>query len=1025
MADISIGDITSRLTLDAAAFLQSIQQATQALQQFQQVLQSLQGVLNSFQSALNQVSTTTLQVNQSFQQFNQTFNQTNLQFNQLNQTIQQFNQTFNQTNNQFNQTNNQFNQFNTTFNQTINNINQGTTATQGLSGAWQRFISVATITTFLEESVRLAARMEDLHRSFIGLEGSSAAATRTMQQLFDVAQRTGTGFEQTVASFRRLEGAALGTGLSQTTLLDIQEKLQVGFRALGLSTDEAGRAMTTWDHILTRNEITTRELRQIMNTVPGGLQRLADSLGVTTEQFQSLARSGMIPATVAFVAFGQSMDQVAAKAGSIEGLTTAFARFANETKVWMVAIGELISLGLVPLLETLTKISETLRSIQMPDWLKQMGNLKNLFVPTPLGEGERNVQGLAPGATPIAPSPYTALITQYARQAGLDPGLVSQLMRVETGGTFNPNLVSPRGAIGLGQLMPATARAMQPGITEAELKDPETNIRLSVRYLAEQMQRFAGNIDQVQLALAAYNAGPGSRETGRGVYGAMARAATAGRPETYAGIEPYLPPETQRYVPSVLSLGERGRATTGATTEVGGQRAGDIAQQTQAFEESLKRTNAQFDQMQKQVRDLAATTGNYNNIVGEQLRKSVEELVAEYAKMQGQLATMPELARRISPEVRAEVDERTREAVMLREALLSETARRDLLRQQVEALEQAEIQARARLLSEREGSQAAEEYTRRAMADLQARRIAEREQVAGLTTQQQIEEYQQRIVALENRVRQVGQEIQRQQAEAMRPRLESELTRIEDALGRPSTDVAVRARQRVEEQGTTMRAQLEEMQRQIARTPGLEAVQERLQNILRDFKENLATQGQEAFDQAVKAEQSSISGLGDSLEQLHNRMIGATLTPLQEAIARVNREFDAMGTALDRLEEQLTRLRRTATEEGKRAIDIQLEGIKQAREELPYDQQRALQDQRMLQEFRTIGQQASPPGRHAGSHPPYMVHSRGDFSRSDRGADPNPVRNPRPVGERLRRLLKERSDRAVDARMEFSFVFDA
>ena len=69
---------------------------------------------------------------------------------------------------------------------------------------------------------------------------------------------------------------------------------------------------------------------------------------------------------------------------------------------------------------------------------------------------------------------------------------------------LDPQAVSPKGAIGLMQVMPQTAREF--GVTNpADLKDPQTNIRVGLQYMSQLMDRYKGN---VELSLAAYNAGP-------------------------------------------------------------------------------------------------------------------------------------------------------------------------------------------------------------------------------------------------------------------------------------------------------------------------------------------------------------------------------------------------------------------------------------------------------------------------------------------------------------------------------------
>ena len=92
------------------------------------------------------------------------------------------------------------------------------------------------------------------------------------------------------------------------------------------------------------------------------------------------------------------------------------------------------------------------------------------------------------------------IILKYSKIWGVDPLLIEIIIRHES--NFNPNAVSPVGALGLMQLMPETAAGM--GILDAF--DVEQNIAGGVRYVAGQLERF----NSVPLALAAYNAGPGA-----------------------------------------------------------------------------------------------------------------------------------------------------------------------------------------------------------------------------------------------------------------------------------------------------------------------------------------------------------------------------------------------------------------------------------------------------------------------------------------------------------------------------------
>lgn len=105
---------------------------------------------------------------------------------------------------------------------------------------------------------------------------------------------------------------------------------------------------------------------------------------------------------------------------------------------------------------------------------------------------------------------YEELLNQAAIEFGLEPALLKAVMAAESG--FNPMAVSPKGAVGLMQLMPATARRF--GLTAdsgrsigQKLTDPRTNIRLGARYLRILTNMFPG---KPELVIASYNAGEGA-----------------------------------------------------------------------------------------------------------------------------------------------------------------------------------------------------------------------------------------------------------------------------------------------------------------------------------------------------------------------------------------------------------------------------------------------------------------------------------------------------------------------------------
>lgn len=131
---------------------------------------------------------------------------------------------------------------------------------------------------------------------------------------------------------------------------------------------------------------------------------------------------------------------------------------------------------------------------------------KVVFTNTPSREDAKTFlrddrTGVGIGASTIAASPYEPFIEKVAKENGLDPALIRAVASVESG--FNPQAVSPKGARGVMQFMPSTARRY--GVTD--LHDPYQSIRAGAEHLRDLLEEFDGDL---RLALAAYNAGSGA-----------------------------------------------------------------------------------------------------------------------------------------------------------------------------------------------------------------------------------------------------------------------------------------------------------------------------------------------------------------------------------------------------------------------------------------------------------------------------------------------------------------------------------
>jgi hypothetical protein len=103
------------------------------------------------------------------------------------------------------------------------------------------------------------------------------------------------------------------------------------------------------------------------------------------------------------------------------------------------------------------------------------------------------------------PRPLAEQIYDMARETNIDPDMAFGLVRTES--VFDKDARSHVGAVGLTQLMPATARIMRPGTTVADLHDPDISLRIGFKYLRELLDKYDGD---AKLALTAYNRGPGT-----------------------------------------------------------------------------------------------------------------------------------------------------------------------------------------------------------------------------------------------------------------------------------------------------------------------------------------------------------------------------------------------------------------------------------------------------------------------------------------------------------------------------------
>lgn len=164
---------------------------------------------------------------------------------------------------------------------------------------------------------------------------------------------------------------------------------------------------------------------------------------------------------------------------------------------------------------------------------------------------------------------------------GFSPALINAMIRQESGG--NPNAVSPKGAVGMMQLMPKTAAAL--GVNPY---DKAQNVAGGTAYMRQLMARYGGNLPE---ALGAYNAGPG-------------------RMDAFLAGKATLPDETKNYIASVLGrAGGSGSVTVGSVTINITQPNASAAQIQRAVSDGLQDANRK--QVQRNLQEFSLLSPSY------------------------------------------------------------------------------------------------------------------------------------------------------------------------------------------------------------------------------------------------------------------------------------------------------------------------------------------------------------------------------------------------------------------------------
>jgi tape measure domain-containing protein len=894
VGEVNIGDITARLRIDATEWTRNLQAATQALQQFQQAVQQQTGTAGQ---GFTRTSVAVQQLSQQLAQLNQqAISQTGF-LGQMSAALTNVQAALTSTGAAAQQSSQQVQRFGDTW-RTAMQVAAGiglATSIQGL---------VRLVTHFASESLSLAARMQDLNLTFRAIEGSGAAASRTMDFLFTTAQKVGVEFTTVAEAFRRMDTAARGTSLEGEGVRRVFEGVVSGARVLGVSSAETNRALTALEQTLTKGRLTAEEYRrQLGNAIPGALGLMAQGLGVTTQRLESMIQLGIIPAETGLIALSNAMGGLRQQSGveTIEQLSGTFNRLKNETTAWMTAIGEGLAATIQPFLEALIAISAQLRelfNIKPPGTSGgQSGGLFGLF-PGPLTPGTLNAGEPQPQGLTASRSPFVPMARRIAEAQGIDPNIFTAMIQRESG--FRPNEPGPlretrpgrfERAQGLGQILPSTA-ASEFGVTDIEqLRQPEVNLTLSARLFAEYRNRirtaFGQLEDETKLTLVAYNAGIGR------VIRALGETRAVGEPLTIGQVLGRLPTGVQQETrPYVAAVTQMAGAPLGQAQAAGGAPApapqdpfAPMVTNATKILETLKAANTAID-------NISTSTLNWGGQLNDVMTDQVQQAAKEFERIGVMLATQPDILARMKPEQREIVEQAAKELAILRARVAEEAQTPAAARQRIQQLREAEA------LQER-------------------------------INEQNIRDDEHRRDVIDQITRKLEQ--QRDAAREAVPGFEALLGRVGTFTGRPDQDIAVQARARVQQQGTELAAALQRAMEQVAQSPALRELApdlaQRLQTAFEALPDAIVAQGTIAADRLVAQLRMKIEEVGTQVEMIGERIAGTGLDPLSAAMARIARDFQGMTNQLEAYREQLDALAKGAPQEQQAAIAQQQAAI--------------------------------------------------------------------------------------------------
>lgn len=206
-----------------------------------------------------------------------------------------------------------------------------------ITGLLSRFgaltAAIATVGVAVRPVLEASIALEQMRRVLTTVTGSAEQAQQQINFLRVVSQQSGQQFDQLGASYAKFAASALQSGLSIQQTQEVFRSVALAAGNLGLSSDQAKRALEALSQIASKGTVNMEELRQQLgDALPGVLPLLAKELGLTQAQLIKLVESGQLLAAEAIPAIGRSLTALQPQSGVVNGLVASWNRFINVVK---------------------------------------------------------------------------------------------------------------------------------------------------------------------------------------------------------------------------------------------------------------------------------------------------------------------------------------------------------------------------------------------------------------------------------------------------------------------------------------------------------------------------------------------------------------------------------------------------------------------------------------------------------------------------------------------------------------------